>query len=246
MGIELKHGLATSCATFGLIAGPAYAENGSFFNTAAFYGSLFGGANFLDDSAVSINPGTAMLSSTQSHINFQSGYVFGGALGAEFANNWRGEAELAYRRNNVSSYFEGGNISQSIAMTDLRRPGDHVSTLAIMGNIWHDIEVNDYFAIHFGGGIGAARAHAELSDIDANSSTSAPINDSTWVLAGQIGAGLGWKLANGWMASLDYRAFLTDDPNFSGTDSSGGTFQLSHEYLSHSVMIGLRVPLTGN
>lgn len=245
MGIELKHGLVTSCASLGLIATQASADDGSFFNTAAFYGSLFGGLNYLDGSPVDIGVGSSGLFSPTARINFETGYVVSGAIGAEFANNWRGEAELAYRRNNVSSYYEGGNISQFVAMQDLTRRGDYVSTLAIMGNIWRDVDINQSFAFHFGGGIGVARAHAHLTDIDANTGNIAPVNDSTWVFAGQFGAGVDWKMANGWVASLDYRAFLTDQPTFSGTDSTGA-FQMSHQYVSQSVMIGLRVPLSGN
>lgn len=246
MGMEMKYGLVTSCATLGLIATPANADDGSFFNAAAFYGSLFGGVNILDGSPVAIGVGTSDLFTPTGRINFETGYVVSGAIGAEFANNWRGEAELAFRRNNVSSYFESGSLSTSVAMTDLARRGDHVSTLAIMGNIWRDVDINQVFSFHFGGGIGVARAHARLTDIDANSGDIAPIDDSTWVFAGQVGAGVDWKMVNGWIASLDYRAFLTDDPRFSGTDMNGGSFQMSHQYVSQSVMIGLRVPLPGN
>lgn len=246
MGIEIKHGLMTSCATLGLIATQANADDGLFFDTPAFYGSLFGGVNFLDDSDVSINSLTGVLTSPMARIDFETGFVVGGALGAEFANNWRGEAELAYRRNNVSSYFESSAFSSSLAMMDLTRNGDYVSTLAIMGNIWRDVDINNSLAFHFGGGVGVALAHASLTDVDAASTDVASVDDSTWVFAGQMGAGLDWKMANGWIASLDYRAFLTDDPKFTGVGSMGRTFQLSHQYVSHAVMIGLRVPLSGN
>ncbi|MFK8034831.1 MAG: outer membrane protein [Hyphomicrobiales bacterium] len=241
----MKQTLLTSCAVLSLVAAPAFAEEYSSFDQKTFYAAVFGGVNLLQDSDVSMNLSGASLTSPVAEIDFDAGFIVGGAIGVVFAENWRGEAELSYRRNEISSYYEGGNVSTTVSSQNLASSDDFVSAFAVMANIWRDFDVNDTFALHLGGGVGVALVSTDLTDIDATNDV-ASIDDTAWVFAGQAGAGIDWKMLNGWIASLDYRAFITEDPSFSGTHPNGGTIELEHDYISHSIMVGLRMPLSGH
>ncbi|MEP0520175.1 MAG: outer membrane beta-barrel protein [Hyphomicrobiales bacterium] len=244
----MKQALLTSCAVFSLVSAPAFAEENPSFDQKTFYAAVFGGVNLLESSDVSIDAVTTnSLNEVPGEINFENGFVIGGAIGVVFAENWRGEAELSYRRNEVSSYYEGTIGGTALRPDNLANSDDYVSAFAVMANIWRDFDVNDTFAVHLGGGVGAAWVSADLLDIDTSNANNNGLDDSTWVLAGQAGAGIDWKMLNGWIASLDYRAFITDAPNFDGTHSvDGGSFKLEHDYFSHSIMVGLRMPLQGH
>lgn len=244
----MKQILLTSCAVFSLGAAPAFAEEHSSFDQKTFYAAVFGGVNLLQNSDVSIDPQTSGIGSTTGKIDFDTGFVVGGAVGVVFAPYWRGEVELSYRRNEISSFFEGSGTQALNPANYLSGSDDHISAFAIMGNIWRDIEITETVGLHVGGGAGLALIHLELADADGVSSLSqvGSIDDSDWVFAGQLGAGLDWEMHSGWIASLDYRAFIAESPSFTGSHTNGGTFGFETDYISHSVMVGLRMPLSGH
>lgn len=241
---ELKHGLLASCAAFGLLVGSAAAEDYAPFDKAGFYAAVFGGVNILQDADVSIDPMSSQIFSTSGDIEYDTGFVLGAAVGHEFSHNIRGELELSYRRNEVSSYYEGSATFGG--PFDQASPDDHISALAVMANVWRDVDLNETFGMHFGGGVGIAQLHVELDDIDETGGGQVGrVDDSDWVLAGQAGVGFSMMLPRGWIASVDYRAFLTADGTFDGRDANGDAFEIEHDYLAHSIMVGLRMPFSG-
>lgn len=241
---ELKHGLLASCAAFGLLVGSAAAEDYAPFDKAGFYAAVFGGVNILQDADVSVDPMSSDILSTSGDFEYDAGFVLGAAVGHEFFHNIRGELELSYRRNDVSSYYEGTTpVSGAFNQAS---PDDHISALAVMANVWRDVDLNETFGMHFGGGVGVAQLHVDLDDIDATGGGEVGrVDDSDWVLAGQAGVGFSMMLPQGWIATVDYRAFLTADGTFEGRDVNGDAFEIEHDYLAHSIMVGLRMPFSG-
>lgn len=241
----MKRNLLASVAVLSLMATPSIADDMldaqgmKAFPDHYFYGSVFGGINFLEDQGVDIEERSSDLDEYDfGEIEFKDGFIVGGALGIDFNHMWRTEVELSYRQNDVSSYFEG------TLDNDLARSGDQISAFAIMANIWHDIHFNQSVGMHIGGGVGGAIVSLDLEDIDNDDV--ATVDDHDWVLAAQAGVGLDWRFANGMVASLDYRAFITEELEFDGVDDDGDDFGLEmDEYLSHSIMVGLRVPFGG-
>lgn len=241
---DLKHGLLASCAAFGLLVGSAAAEDYAPFDKAGFYAAVFGGVNILQDADVSVDPMSSEIRSTSGDVEYDTGFVLGAAVGHEFSHNIRGELELSYRRNDVSSYYEGS--PESGGAFNQAGSDDHVSALAVMANVWRDVDLNETFGMHFGGGVGVAQLHVELDDIDSTGGGEVGrVDDSDWVLAGQAGVGFSMMLPQGWIATVDYRAFLTADGAFEGRDVNGDAFEIEHDYLAHSIMVGLRMPFSG-
>lgn len=239
---QFKHGLLASCAAFGLLVGSAAAEEPSPFEKDAFYAAVFGGGNFLQDTDVSVNPMGSGLDSTSGDIGFDKGFAVGAAVGHEFTHNLRGELELSYRRNDVSSYYEG--VTPFGGDRNQASPDDYISALAIMANVWRDVELNETIGLHFGGGIGIAQIDLELDAVRAIGTS--PVDDSDWVPAGQAGIGFSMMLPSSrWIATVDYRAFFTGDGTFEGRNGSGDKFEVEHDYLAHSIMVGLRMPFSG-
>lgn len=209
-----------------------------------YYLSIFGGVGFLEDSNVSLSPLSVGFSRDGDHIEFDNGSIVGGALGWKFAPGWRAEAELAFRRNSVSAYFEG---TFSPPVSNGAQSGDAISAFSIMANAFRDIEVTENISLHVGGGIGMALLELNLANTDYQfGSVSAPVNDTIWSLASQLGAGIDWKLGNGWVAFVDYRAFAARDTTFSGTHSSSGrSFNFDMDYFHQAVIFGIKLPLGG-
>lgn len=241
----MKQNLLASVAILSLCATPVFAEDMAdeqgmkAFPNHYFYGSAFGGVNFLEDQDVDINERDSDLTEYDfGEIEFDTGFIVGGALGVDFYHAWRTELELSYRENDVSSYFEG-SIGE-----DQSQSGDQISAFAVMANIWRDFHINEAVGFHIGGGVGVARVSLDLADIDFDDV--ATVDDHDWALAAQGGVGLDWRFANGMVASLDYRAFITEGLEFDGVDDDGDSFGFEmDEYLSQSIMVGLRVPLSG-
>lgn len=243
----MKQSLLASVAILSLYATPVFAEEMAdtqgmkAFPDHYFYGSIFGGVNFLEGQGVDIEERDSDLDEYDyGEIDFDTGFIVGGALGVDFYHAWRTELELSYRQNDVSSYFEG-SIDD-----DQAQSGDQISAFAVMANVWRDFHLNETVGFHIGGGVGAAMVSLDLADIDDEGGDVATVDDHDWVLAAQGGVGLDWRFANGMVASLDYRAFITQGLEFDGVDDSGDDFGFEmDEYLSQSIMVGLRVPFGG-
>lgn len=239
----MKRNLLASVAVLSLMATPSLADEMldaqgmKAFPDHYFYGSVFGGINFLKDQGVDIDDRASNLADEYGEIEFKEGFIGGGAVGIDFNHTWRTEVELSYRQNDVSSYYEGSYAE------DLAQSGDEISAFAVMANIWRDVPIHQSFGIHFGGGIGAAMVSLDMTDIDEETNDEATIDDHDWVLAAQGGVGVDWRFANGMVASLDYRAFVTQGLEFEAVDEDGdkGEIELD-EYLSQSIMVGLRIP----
>src|SRR3546814_7355884 len=86
-----------------------------------------------------------------------------------------------------------------------------------MGNIWVNLEFGDSgFAPYLGGGIGAMRIETnDVSVIGFDLS-----DESDTVGAGQLGAGIGYRITDNFSVSFDYRFLMSEDPERSEEHTS--------------------------
>lgn len=126
-------------------------------------------------------------------IDFDVKFMLGGSVGYDFGNNFRLEAELSYRENEINNV--GGEDPQA-------------GTSAFMLNGFYDLPIMKSFNLYFGGGVGVATAQLEAVSlgqaIDANEN----------VFAYQLETGIGWDYNPHATFSLGYRFFDAADPEF--------------------------------
>lgn len=167
-------------------------------------------------------------------FEFKRGYGVNGAVGLSLGN-LRMDGEISYRgadfdQGTLSSItVSGTTFSFSGATGDVS--GD-VTALALMGNLWYDIDLGGKLKPFIGGGIGAARIDANIDSI-----AGVPLNvggDDT-VFAYQAGVGVGYEINQNLVATLGYRFFGTDKPKF---ESQGVTVE--SEYRTHNIEVGMR------
>ncbi|MGB0748471.1 MAG: OmpA family protein [Magnetospiraceae bacterium] len=148
------------------------------------------------------------------NIDMDYGWAGIGALGWGYDSGLRGEVELGFRNNNIDSI-------NGTALTT-----EDVSVLSLMGNLLYDFDLDSSLTPYLGLGVGAAKINTDTPLFD----------DSDTVLAGQAIAGVNYAVTEQLNLFLDYRYFITADPDF--------TPNVSGEYQAHTVLAGLRWELT--
>lgn len=168
------------------------------------------GLSLLEDSDVG--------GSVNARHEFNPGWAGLGALGYAFANGFRVEGELGYRRNNVDN-----GTGNAEAWT-------------LMGNALYDFTTGTAFTPYVGAGIGGARLN--FNNVPAGSTS---IDDADTVLAYQGLAGVTYELETNLKLDLGYRYLTTERPSF--RTRAGGT--VDGDYDDHAVMLGLRYQFNG-
>ena len=214
---------SVACVT----GGAAYADAGS-------YVTGFGGVNILDDlpSAITtlsnevlfssffsaLGPGT-YVSGASGFDTFLSGevtsdtdlgFVFGGAFGHDFGNNFRIEVEGAWRRNKfdlmgtmsgAAAFFSrlrfvstGTSIytraSSTKAISGTATGDGKIQAVSIMANAWYEFELgNSAFKPYVGGGVGWAHLRAEGALIRQVTGVAPPYSGLTGLITSTFGIG---------------------------------------------------------
>jgi opacity protein-like surface antigen len=213
-------------AAAALAAGPAWAEGP--------YLSLQGGTSFLDDAR---DAGNGI--DIESHHD--SGWALSGAAGYGFANGLRLEGEIAYRKNDITELAvrSDGGLGASLGGPSLNgatlRTVGNETALSFMANGWYDLKTGTPFTPHLGGGIGLAQVKMHGLQVAGTGLTL--VEDSDLVLAYQLGAGVSYEITPRLNFTLDYRFFATSAPTFVDFER----VHFDAEYMSHSVMAGVRV-----
>lgn len=151
---------------------------------------------------------------------FDPGFAAAFAIGTTLKHNWRGEAELSYRRSDIDS-LSGVTNGQ----------GD-VGGPALMLNAFYDFQTGTLATPYIGAGLGGMRL-----DVDgATPVGGSNIDEGDWVGAAQAIAGVNFKISDRLGVFTDYRYLVTSDPEF--TTAAGA--DVESEYSEHRFMIGLR------
>lgn len=146
-----------------------------------------------------------------SDIEYDPGFGLLGQVGGTLPYNFRLEAELGWRRNDVDAL--GGASA-----------GGDINLLSLMGNLYYDIPTGTAFTPYIGAGLGGAHAMLDAPGID----------DENDVWAYQGIAGVDYRISEALSLKADYRYFATDDFDVRAANGSA----VETEYASHNIMIG--------
>ncbi len=231
--MKIRHLLLASSAVAALSA-VSSAEAGTF------YVSVIGGANWARDFVANDTPGT-----TVGHAsgNVETGFLIGGAVGVH-ADRWlhglRFEVEASYRRNRLHGDWTTTDDPESGPFAG------HMSTFAITGNVWYDIDIGSKVVPYVGGGAGWGRRDVSFIATDTDdlrmesnfSQDSVTLHRNGFVY--QLGAGLNYEVMHDVRLGLGYRSFR--GPDIKGTleiDENDALLNLSGD--NHSVLLSLTI-----
>src|SRR6266567_4510337 len=123
--MKAKYGIAIAALlAAGFSAGSASAAG--FLNADSAYGSIGGGAVFLQDQDFGTTKITA-----------ETGWLAEGALGLRWASGWRAEIEGAYRKNDIKAPFTIVGLRGTT--TTVTATGD-VEAPSVFGNLLYDFK----------------------------------------------------------------------------------------------------------
>lgn len=142
------------------------------------------------DSSLSGETGTA------GDLSMDSGFGFLAAVGNNF-DGLRGEAEIAYRTNDLNKTASGPATGE-------------ITSLSLLGNLLVDFAISENVRPFLGAGMG-------LAQIDSGSADLNKANDT--VFAYQVIAGIGFPLTHITTIDLQYRYFATANPDFAGIEA---------------------------
>ncbi|NTV60217.1 MAG: porin family protein [Chlorobiaceae bacterium] len=162
---------------------------------------------------VSISGGTgfmtnATVNGTDDAIAYETGYLINGAVGLR-SGSVRIEAEVGYHQN------------------DFKYPvfDDNIAIWSFMANGYYDISLNESgITPYVMAGLGVANVTWNYTGAD----------DNDTAFAWQVGAGLGFKVADRTTIDVGYRYFATADVTLYGNEVSVG---------SHNIVAGVRFDL---
>jgi OmpA-OmpF porin, OOP family len=214
--MQTKTALLASSAVAALgLAAPADAAGN-------FYVSVYGGANWLQDSSFADSAVTGVIPTTPTTSVFafandaDTGFIVGGAVGMslnQFMQGLRVEAEVGYRQQNVNGVFSsaiittvGGPTTPSTSAYGLL-DYDH-STLSVMANVWYDFNVGGVTP-YIGGGIGWAQTEVEGNYLVTGPGApgAVPFSFDDNGFAWQVGAGVNFDIAPNMKLGVGYRYF---------------------------------------
>ena len=169
----------------------------------------------------------------------------------EFTLGAGGAAGIGYdfgviRLDGAVSYLSTGiRISRDNTLEEDANK-DTFTLLAATGNAWYDIDTGSPWTLYFGGGFGTANLGIHLVDIEVDRFDDDPdYTFSTWSLAFQGGAGIGYTIGDFMVIDLGYRLLGAIDPTLVKSGSiDGRNFEWPLEpgtLLTHRLGLGLRI-----
>lgn len=240
--MQLKRVLLASSALALLAAAtPAQADG--------LYISVFGGANWVQDSSASILTTDGPTDTTVFHwaTDADTGFIVGGAVGTSL-NNWlqglRVEIEASYRRNDVSGIWTISDFDTGFFDFSIGGPIDaNLSTFAVMANVWYEYDAGWKVRPYIGGGVGWARTKFDgaLNTTTFNFTTFDREEDG---FAWQLGVGVNYEASPGVDIGLGYRYFSGPDvkePFFMSPGFADGVSFGRQESDNHSVLVNLTI-----
>jgi len=183
------------------------------------YVGIQSGVSILADSDISISgvPGEA---------EFEAGFVVGGAVGYHFFDGFRTEANLSFRQADLDEVSAAGGT--------LEGAGD-ASVLALMANVYYDLDLGFAVKPYLGVGIGVG-----FIDVDPGSSNILIVDDNATEFAWNLMAGASVRASEHIDLSLGYRYLGTTDPRLDAILVGFGPVTVDAEIAIHEVLLGLR------
>ncbi len=167
------------------------------------------------------------------------GFGFGGSVGVGYDFGLvRLDGAITYHSTGISINRDGQDRGEDNE--------DRFSVLAATANTWLDLDTGTAWTLYFGGGFGAANPTINLVDVKIEELAEEPDYDfSTWSLAFQAGAGVGYHVADFLVIDLTYRLLGAIDPKLVKSGSlDDEAFEWPLEpgtLLTHRIGLSLRV-----
>jgi len=201
-----------------------------------FYINVSGGGNFQGDRSSSFD---TLFDEASAHIDPDTGFVISGAFGVHL-QRWlaglRAEIEASFRRNELGGLW---TTETSFIFSDSGPIDGHLSTFAMLANVWYDIDIGLKAVPYVGGGVGWGRSKFEGAFLGAGPSATFSIENSGFVY--QLGGGLNYEVQDGVHLGMGYRYFR--GPTVRGNVFLGkaGSLPIQGENDNHSVLISLTI-----
>lgn len=223
----MKRTLLASVALFAITTTPATAA-GNWYIAGGI------GANWVQDT----NPFTFYGDTLDTE--FDTGWILTGSLGYRWAEGFRGELELGYRKNDVDSIFESPNGGFPFTHTNV---SGEVTQFSLMANALYDIRLAEHCVLTVGGGIGIAD-----DEFDASGSGSILIVDANddWSFAYQAIAGAAYDVSPRTQIFIEYRYFVNDGHDVITYPPPNIPLIDEVDFENHSVSVGVRFAISNN
>ena len=235
-------------------------EDRGYFSASGGLASLHSSSNageltsaFTTGAGTTIPGGTVLGSGTSLSWDtmFKNGYNIGIAAGYSYGNGFRGEAEVRYIRNSISSHsgvaVGGGAIGTEdagVLITGSGNLGANVSkivadgqgsngTLAFMLNGYYDFMADEQFSPYVGVGVGYADTNIEFSP---SAVAIADAGNGGFAYQGIVGAT--YNITENMGIFAEYRYFARDKVNLELTLLPGS---LEVENVVHLFNVGYRI-----
>jgi opacity protein-like surface antigen len=229
----MKQQLLASVAAACIALGPSVVKaDDAAAETSAVkpYISLFAGGASLNDITNQYFSSSGS-SGIYSKVPFQRGYLIGGAVGLQFNDMVRIEAEVSRARwqaKGVDYLSTNGGVPASTANV-----AGAVSATYLMANAWLDFKNDSKFTPYVGGGVGAgwSSAHVDAGGYGAGDGIKPG-------LAFQLGAGLKMAISEQVSLDLGYRYKSLHNIDFENFGTAGGSYD-GNNLNSHNVQLGI-------
>jgi opacity protein-like surface antigen len=188
-------------------------------DSMSMYVSVFAGASFPKDIKT-------VFSGTPYSVDMKTGYLLGGAIGAQITDMVRGEVELSHSSWKAKSYVgSGGSPGTASGSTN---------ATYLLANVWLDMQNSSAFTPYAGGGVGAAWV---TGDVNLNNSGFGPADGRGTNFAFQLGAGVKYAFTDQVSLDLGYRYKSIQNVDFKALD---GQADLENgDVNSHNIQLGL-------
>lgn len=208
---------------FSLVGIPfASANSGSW--TDGLYLKAFGGFNFVADGDISQGGLTG-------DASYDTGQLFGAAIGKEFTPNWALELEFFYRSVDTDSISAGGPFAGftegDFASTNLMLNGIYTFTQPDGSALWGK------FTPYVGAGVG----FLQEADMDVTVGGVEREFDDNFLFAAQVLTGVSYEITPSWSIYGEARYHFAGEIEL---DSSAGGGSLKADYNGLSCLFGLR------
>jgi opacity protein-like surface antigen len=157
------------------------------------YATFFAGASLPDAEVTAYDSGAPV--GITFDVDFDTGYIVGGAVGTEILPSLRGEVEFSVVKS-VSDFLGLGDELDSTGYN-------------LLGNLWYDVDTGTGFTPYIGGGLGYGY------DVVTGDGSDDEINTSGWLY--QLGAGVRFAATETIGFDLGYRYRVQPDANVTGT-----------------------------
>ena len=193
------------------------------------YFSVGGGLNQPEDSSVNYTIPSTTGTTTPAETTFDMGYILSGALGYQWENGFRTEAEVNYRQASINDIAGAG------------APGRQ-KALSVMGNVLYNIGDYNSFKPYVGGGAGYV--WNKWKNVTGNPSATFALGtpnftDRDGAFQWQAIGGVSHPFTERMDGFVEYRYIGTINNRFQSGVPGAGTAS-SHDDRSHNLLVGVR------